>query len=97
MNKKYQVATVLSSPHIHPFYNKHKKLHDLHLAYDAETFDHNQLVVMTSSIDNTYIGEPVMLEYHFGMDCYQHYKHFTVSNEHNCSGGFYYLNGKSAE
>ena len=72
-----------------------------HLAYDAEV----QFVrkppevrlILCSELDEVHKGEPVLLTYHRGLNCYQHARHVSVSSPDNCTGGFFYTNGMSAE
>ena len=51
---------------------------------------------MCSSLDTVELGEPVMITYHSGMRCYQHSRHVSVSNGHNCVGGLLRADGTEA-
>ena len=53
-------------------------------------------LIMCSRLDTVNIGEPVMITYHAGMRCYQHNRNVVVSNDANCSGGFYFTDGSQA-
>ena len=53
-------------------------------------------MIMCSSLDEVRVGEPVMISYHSGMKCYQHTRHVVISNEDNCTGGFYFTDGTKA-
>ena len=53
-------------------------------------------LILCESLDDVYIDEPVLVEYHCGMRCYKHTSHVATSNEHNCVGDFYYTDGTRA-
>ena len=53
-------------------------------------------LIMCSSLDDSCLGEPVMISYHSGMRCYQHSRHVVTSNDDNCIGGFYFTDGTPA-
>ena len=53
-------------------------------------------LILCSSLNDVYVGEPVMIVYHCGMRAYKHNRHVVVSSERNCFGGFYYTDGTEA-
>ena len=93
-------AIPLTSPAIRPVLNPETLEEDMHLSYDAEIQykrkDPAVRLILCTSLDTVNVGEPVMLTYHAGMRAYQHNRNVVVSNEANCTGGFYYTNGKEA-
>ena len=54
-------------------------------------------LVLCSSLEEVEPDETVFVSYHNGMNMYQHNRYTTVSDCAHCDGGFYYLNGESAE
>ena len=73
---------------------------DEHLGYDAEIQYKRKppamRLIMCTRLDTVRVGEPVMIQYHSGMRCYQHSRHVSTSNDDNCIGGFYYTDGTPA-
>tara|TARA_R100001082_G_scaffold308_1_gene156 strand:+ start:12939 stop:13250 length:312 start_codon:yes stop_codon:yes gene_type:complete len=94
-------AIVLTKPSLRPVFNHSTCKSDLHLSYNAEMQyvrkPPETRLILCSGIDDIQEGEHVMVTYHLGMRAYQHSRHISVSNSSNCTGGFYYTNGKSAE
>ena len=93
-------AIPLTTPAIRPVLNPETLEEDMHLSYDAEIQykrkDPAVRMILCNSLDTVNIGEPVMLTYHAGMRAYQHSRHVAVSNNENCSGGFYFTDGTQA-
>ena len=94
-------AIAVSPPEMRSVLNPITLNEDPHLCYDAEVQYVRKppavRLIMCSVLDDVVVGEPVMISYHNGMRCYQHSRHVVVSNPSNCTGGFYYTNGTSAE
>ena len=94
-------AIPLTAPEIRTVLNPVTLNEDEHLGYTAEIQYKRKppatRLILCTSLDTVRPGEPVMISYHSGMRCYQHSRHVSVSNSDNCIGGFYYLNGQSAE
>ena len=71
-----------------------------HLAYDAEVQfirkPNEVRMILCSELDDVEVGEPVLLTYHRGLNCYQHARHVSVSTQNNCVGGFFYTSGMPA-
>ena len=100
---KYQQeveAIALSEPVMRTVLNPHTLNEDEHLGYDAEVQykrkDPTVRLILCSSLDDVVLGEPVLITYHSGLKCYQHSRHVVVSNQSNCTGGFYYTDGTIA-
>ena len=93
-------AIAVSSPGPRTVFNPVTLNEDEHLGYEAEIQYKRKepavRLIMCSSLDTVELGEPVMITYHSGMRCYQHSRHVSVSNSHNCVGGFYYTDGTEA-
>ena len=93
-------AIPVSPPTIRTVLNPVTLQENEHLGYDAEIQYKRKpptvRLIMCSSLDTVSVGEPVMISYHSGMRCYQHSRHVSVSNDDNCTGGFYYTNGEEA-
>ena len=93
-------AIPVSLPHITTVLNPVTLNEDEHLGYEAEIQYKRKppatRLILCSSLDTVNLGEPVMISYHSGMRCYQHSRHVSVSNGHNCIGGFYYTDGTEA-
>ena len=93
-------AIPVSTPHMGSVMNPETLELDNHLVYDAEIQYKRKppavRMIMCSSLDTVNLGEPVMINYHSGMRCYQHSRHVSVSNGDNCVGGFYYTDGTEA-
>ena len=93
-------AIPVSLPQIKTVLNPETLNEDEHLGYEAEIQYKRKppsvRLIMCSSLDTVHLGEPVMINYHSGMRCYQHSRHVSVSNSDNCVGGFYYTDGTEA-
>ena len=93
-------AIALTEPVMRTVMNPVTLTEDLHLGYDAEiqykTKPPTTRLILCSRLDTVRVGEPVMINYHSGMRCYQHSRHVSTSNSDNCIGGFYYTNGNPA-
>ena len=93
-------AIAVSDPRIATVFNPATLDEDPHLMYEAEiqykTKPNTVRMIMCSALDDVYVGEPVMISYHHGMRCYQHSRHVVTSNERNCTGGFYFVDGTKA-
>lgn len=93
-------AIVVSTPQMRSVFNPSTLSEDQHLCYDAEIQykrKPNQVrLIMCGQLDIVRQGEPVMISYHSGMKCYQHTRHVVISNEENCTGGFYFTDGTKA-
>ena len=93
-------AIPVSLPHITTVLNPATLAEDEHLGYEAEIQYKRKppatRLILCTSLDTVNLGEPVMISYHSGMRCYQHSRHLSVSNGHNCVGGFYYTDGTEA-
>ena len=93
-------AIPISTPGPRTVFNPVTLNEDEHLGYEAEIQYKRKppsvRLIMCSSLDTVRVGEPVMINYHSGMRCYQHSRHVSVSNCDNCIGGFYFTNGTEA-
>ena len=93
-------AIVETEPTMMTVLNPETLQEDPHYAYMAEIQykrkDPVARLIMCSRLDTVNVGEPVMIVYHAGMRCYQHNRNVVVSNEGNCTGGFYYTDGTQA-
>ena len=93
-------AIAVSAPQLRTVLNPVTLNEDEHLGYEAEVQYKRKpptvRLIMCSSLDTIKVGQPVMISYHMGMKCYQHSRHVVVSNEENCTGGFYYTDGSEA-
>lgn len=93
-------AVAQTLPSLRPILNPETLELDMHLSYDAEMQyvrkPPETRLIMCSSLDDVVVGEPVMVTYHCGMRAYQHSRHVVVSNESNCTGGFFYTDGTEA-
>ena len=93
-------AIPVSAPRLRTVMNPVTLDEDEHLGYDAEiqykTKENQVRLIMCSSLDTVNVGEPVLISYHSGMRCYKHSRHVSVSNNSNCTGGFYYTDGSPA-
>ena len=54
-------------------------------------------VILCSSLEQVEPDETVFVSFHTGMRQYQHNSYTSVSDCQHCAGGFYFLNGTSAE
>ena len=93
-------AIPVSSPVLRTVLNPVTLQEDEHLGYDAEIQYKRKppavRLILCGGLDTVTVGEPVMIQYHSGLRCYQHSRHVSVSNEYNCVGGFFYTNGTEA-
>ena len=93
-------AIVKTEPSVRSVFNPVTMEEDQHLSYDAEiqykTKPPTTRLILCSSLNDVYVGEPVMIVYHCGMRAYKHNRHVVVSSERNCFGGFYYTDGTEA-
>lgn len=93
-------AIPVSSPCLRTVMNPVTLDEDEHLGYEAEIQYKRKppsvRLIMCSTLDTVNVGEPVLISYHSGMKCYQHSRHVSVSNNSNCTGGFYYTDGTPA-
>ena len=93
-------AIVVGAPSMETLLNPTTLTEDFHLVYEAEIQYKRKPPkvkrIMCSSTDIVNPGEPVMIVYHYGMRCYKHSRQVTVSNAHNCIGGFYFTDGTKA-
>ena len=93
-------AVVVGAPSLKTLLNPTTLTEDPHLVYEAEVQYKRKPPevkrIMCSSLDTVNPGEPVMIVYHHGMRCYKHSRQVTVSNAHNCIGGFYFTDGTPA-
>ncbi len=94
-------AVAVTKPAVTTVLNPQTLTEDEHLGYQAEVQyirkEPQVRLILCSNLDDVVIGEPVMITYHSGMKCYQHSRHVVVSNPANCTGGFYFTNGQSAQ
>ena len=93
-------AVPVTAPHMTTVLNPVTLAEDEHLGYTAEIQYKRKppatRLILCTSLDTVRVGEPVMINYHSGMRCYQHSRHVSVSNCDNCIGGFYYTDGTEA-
>ena len=93
-------AIAMTAPTMRTVFNPSTLEEDAHLGYDAEIQYKRKppatRFIMCSRLDTVRVGEPVMIQYHSGMRCYQHSRHVSTSNDDNCIGGFYYTDGTPA-
>ena len=70
-------AIAVSAPQMRTVMNPVTLNEDPHLCYDAEVQykrKENQVrMIMCTQLDTVRVGEPVLISYHSGMRCYQHY------------------------
>ena len=93
-------AIPVTAPKVRTVFNPNTLNEDEHLAYDAEIQYKRKppsvRLIMCDRLDTVIVGDPVMISYHMGMKCYQHARHLVISNSDNCTGGFYYTDGREA-
>jgi len=93
-------AIVVSEPEVRTVFNPNTLEEDMHLSYDAEIQykrkDPQVRLILCNSLDTVNVGETVMLRYHSGMRAYQHNRNLVTSNDSNCFGGFYHVDGTEA-
>ncbi len=100
MMKQTTEAVVVSKPEMRTVFVHQSGTEAPHLAYDAEVQfirkPNEVRMILCSELDDVNEGDHVLLTYHMGLRCYQHARSVSVSNEHNCVGGFFYTNGEPA-
>ena len=93
-------AIPTTKPQMRTILNPDTLLEEEHLAYDAEIQykrkEPSVRLIICNRFDTVNVGEPVMITYHAGKRAYQHDHNVVVSNESNCTGGFYYTDGSEA-
>ena len=93
-------AIVETEPTMMTVFNPDTLEEDPHYCYMAEIQYKRKApaarLILCSRLDTVNVGEPVMITYHMGMRCYQHNRNVVVSNQLNCTGGFYYTDGNKA-
>ena len=95
------IAVAIEKPSLHLIHNPNSNQVEPTLGYKARLEYRRkraqERVILCNTLHSVAPNETVFVAYHNGMKQYQHSRCTTVSNNKNCEGGFYYLNGESAE